>query len=73
MVRAASVAALIKHGGLDGILTAAEALKGLLTSPIPEERLQGARVLSEIKVRNFFQPVLESSTRRGSQGPLGRD
>jgi ATP/ADP translocase/HEAT repeat protein len=59
MVRASSVAALIKHGGLDGILTAAEALKGLLTSKLPEERLQGARVLSEIKVRNFFQPVLE--------------
>ncbi len=59
MVRGASVAALIKHGGLDGILTAAEALKQLLKSPEPMWRLQGARVLAEIKVRNFFQPVLE--------------
>lgn len=58
-VRGASVGALIKHGGLDGILTAAEALKALLKSPDPAWRLQGARVLAEIKVRNFFQPVLE--------------
>lgn len=58
-VRGAAVAALIKHGGLDGILTAAESLKALLKSPEPLWRLQGARVLAEIKVRNFFHPVLE--------------
>jgi ATP/ADP translocase/HEAT repeat protein len=58
-VRGAAVAALIKHGGLDGILTAAETLKRFLSSQDPEERLQGARVLAEIKVKNFFQPVLE--------------
>lgn len=58
-VRAAAVAALIQHGGLDGILTAAETLKHFLSSDAPEDRLQGARVLGAIKVRNFFQPVLE--------------
>lgn len=58
-VRAAAVAALILHGGLDGILTAAETLKHFLSSDDPQERLQGARVLGAIKVRNFFQPVLE--------------
>lgn len=58
-VRAAAVAALILHGGLDGILTAAETLKHFLSSEDPEERLQGARVLGAIKVKNFFQPVLE--------------
>lgn len=58
-VRGAAVSALIKHGGLDGILTAAETLKGFLGGRTPEERLQGARVLGAIRVRNFFQPVLE--------------
>jgi ATP/ADP translocase/HEAT repeat protein len=58
-VRGAAVAALIKHGGLDGILTAAEALKALLKSPEPLWRLHGAHVLAEIKVRNFFHPLLE--------------
>jgi ATP/ADP translocase/HEAT repeat protein len=58
-VRGAAVAALIKHGGLDGILTAAETLKGFLASTDAAERLQGARVLAEIKVKNFFHPVLE--------------
>ncbi len=57
-VRAAAVAAMITHGGLDGILTAAETLKRFLDSHRPEERLHGARVLGDIKVRNFFQPVL---------------
>ncbi len=58
-VRGAAVAALIKYGGLDGILTAAEALKSFLTSAHADERLQGARVLGEINVKSFFQPVLE--------------
>ena len=57
-VRAATVAAMIQHGGLDGILTAAETLKEFLESPDPENRLHGAQVLRDIKVRNFFQPVL---------------
>ena len=59
VVRAAAVTALIEHGGLDGILTAAEPLKGLLTHADAMERLQGARVLGRIRVRSFFQPVLE--------------
>ena len=57
-VRAAAVAAMIQHGGLDGILTAAETLKTFLDSEDPQERLHGARVLRDIKVKNFFQPVL---------------
>lgn len=59
VVRAAAVVALIRNGGLDGILSAAETLKHFLSSDLAEERLQGARVLGEIQVRNFFQPVLE--------------
>lgn len=58
-VRASAVAALIKHGGLDGILTAAEGLKGFISSADPVERFYAARVLQEIRVQSFFQPVLE--------------
>jgi ATP/ADP translocase/HEAT repeat protein len=58
-VRGAAIAALIKHGGLDGILTAAESLKAFLSHPDPRVRIQAARVLRDIEVKNFFQPVLE--------------
>ncbi len=58
-VRAAAVAALIKHGGLDGILTAAEGLKGFINSQDSTERFHAARVLQEIRVQSFFQPVLQ--------------
>ncbi|MEL7371321.1 MAG: HEAT repeat domain-containing protein, partial [Myxococcota bacterium] len=57
-VRAATVTAMIRHGGLDGILTAAETLKTFLNSEQAQERLHGARILRDIKVKNFFQPVL---------------
>ncbi len=58
-VRAGATAALVKHGGLDGILTAAETLKGLLESEDPACRRAGARVLTEIRVQSFFSPVLK--------------
>ena len=58
LVRAAAVAAMIRHGGLDGILTAAETLKAFLASPNAEDRLHGARILRDIRVSNFFQPVM---------------
>jgi len=58
-VRAAAVAGMIRHGGLDGILVAAEPLKQLLASPEPAQRLQAARVLAVINVRSFYQPVLD--------------
>lgn len=58
-VRAAAVAGMIRHGGLDGILVAAEPLKQLLASPEPSWRLQAARVLAAINVRSFYQPVLD--------------
>ena len=58
-VRASAVSALITYGGLDGILTAAEALKHFLESRDAKARLHGAHVLRDIRVRNFFQPVLK--------------
>ena len=59
MVRAAVVTGLIKHGGLDGILTAAESLKALLRHKDADVRIHGARVLTAVSVPNFYQPILE--------------
>ncbi|MHB1843714.1 MAG: HEAT repeat domain-containing protein [Deltaproteobacteria bacterium] len=58
-VRAAAVVGLVRHGGLDGILTAGPALKELLRGPSPLERRFGARALGDIGVRTFYQPLLE--------------
>jgi len=58
IVRGAAVAGLFEHGGLDGVLIAAETLKTLLASEDPIARIEGARVLEDAKVRNFYAPIL---------------
>jgi ATP/ADP translocase len=58
-IRSAAIAGMIRYGGLDGVLSAAEALKALIADPSPAMREHAARVLGEIGVRNFYQPVLE--------------
>lgn len=58
-VRAAAVAGLVRYGGIDGVLAAAETLKKLFHAPEPETRAVGARVLADIQVQSFYQPLLE--------------
>lgn len=58
-IRAAAVTGMIRYGGLDGVLIAAEALKQLIEHPQPEMRAHAAKVLGAIGVKNFYQPVLE--------------
>jgi len=58
VIKSAAVASLIHHGGLDGILTAAEELKNMLIDPDPGMRLAGAKVLEVIEVRQFHKPLL---------------
>ena len=58
-VQAAAVAGLIRYGGLDGVLSAAERLKAMLESSRAMERQMGATVLGEIGVRNFYHPLLQ--------------
>ena len=57
-IKAAAIVGLIKYGGLDGVLCAAEELKLLIHHSEPQMRLQAARVLGAIGVRNFYQPLL---------------
>jgi AAA family ATP:ADP antiporter len=58
-VRSAAVTGMIRYGGLDGILMAAEALKQLISHPDAVMRLYAAKVLGAVGVSNFYQPVLE--------------
>jgi HEAT repeat protein/ATP/ADP translocase len=58
-IRSAAVKGMIRFGGLDGVLIAAEALKELITHPDAVMRQNAAQVLGAIGVRNFYQPVLE--------------
>jgi ATP/ADP translocase/HEAT repeat protein len=58
-IRAAAIASMIRYGGLDGVLSAAEALKALIVDPSPLMRAQAARVLGAIGVKNFYQPLLD--------------
>ena len=57
-VRAAAVAGIIRHGGLDGILAAADDLKAMLSGTEEGVRFAAANVLRDIAVKSFFQPVL---------------
>ncbi|MBL8920755.1 MAG: HEAT repeat domain-containing protein [Myxococcaceae bacterium] len=58
-IRSAAVTGMIRYGGLDGVLVAAEALKALIDNQDPVMRLHAAKVLGAIGVKNFYQPVLQ--------------
>ncbi|MDI1449415.1 HEAT repeat domain-containing protein [Polyangium sp. 6x1] len=58
-VRAASIAALLRHGGLGGMLEGAPRLRDLLDSEDPAERVTAARVLGLVG-----QPQLERAVAR---------
>ncbi|MGQ0507330.1 MAG: Npt1/Npt2 family nucleotide transporter [Myxococcaceae bacterium] len=58
-VRSAAITGMIRYGGLDGVLAAAEALKTLISDKAPAMRENAAKVLGAIGVKNFYQPVLE--------------
>lgn len=57
-IRSAAIVGLIRHGGLDGVLCAADELKRLIGHEHPGMRVHAARVLGAVGVRNFYQPLL---------------
>ncbi len=57
-VRRAAVIGLIRYGGLDGVLSSAERLKAMLQSADADEREASAYILGEIRVKNFYHPLL---------------
>ncbi|MHB8874768.1 MAG: HEAT repeat domain-containing protein, partial [Myxococcaceae bacterium] len=58
-IRSAAVTGMIRYGGLDGVLVAAEALKTLISHQDSVMRAHAAKVLGAIGVKNFYQPVLQ--------------
>jgi ATP/ADP translocase/HEAT repeat protein len=57
-VQEACVSSLIKHGGLDGVLATADRLKTWLHSEDATQRCTAARILGDIGVENFYQPLI---------------
>jgi AAA family ATP:ADP antiporter len=58
-IRSAAVTGMIRYGGLDGVISAADALKKLIAHPEASMRKHAAQVLRDIGVSNFYQPVLQ--------------
>jgi AAA family ATP:ADP antiporter len=58
-IKAATIGGLVRYGGLDGVLCAAEELKKMVAHQDAEMRLYAARVLGAIGVRNFYQPLFQ--------------
>ncbi len=56
-VRGAAVASIIRHGGLEGILHAADDLKAMLSSDDEDVRYACARVLQEVGFQRFYAPA----------------
>ncbi|HSI04381.1 MAG TPA: HEAT repeat domain-containing protein, partial [Myxococcota bacterium] len=57
-VRAATVAGLIRHGGLDGVVRSAGELKAMTTSEDYRARERAAWILGEVGVATFYQPLV---------------
>ncbi|HOX46608.1 MAG TPA: Npt1/Npt2 family nucleotide transporter [Myxococcota bacterium] len=57
-VRASAVVGLMRYGGLDGIVLAAETLKALLGSAEPSHRQAGAWAVGKVEVRSFFRSLM---------------
>ncbi len=57
-VRAAALIGLIRYGGLEGIISAAQSLQSMLTSDDPASRKAGAWAIGQVRVRTFYRSLL---------------
>lgn len=58
-VRTAAIVSLIRIGGLDGILAAAESLGRMVESGLASDRATAAKILGEVRVRHFIPSLLK--------------
>lgn len=58
-VRMGAMVGLLRSGGIEGVLTAGEALIALVNSPHCAERKFAARVFGEIAIPGFYRPLLK--------------
>lgn len=54
-----AIIGLIKAGGISGILLAGEKFNALVNSTNPKDRVIACEILGEIKVSNFYQPLIK--------------
>ena len=57
-IRTAALVGLFRHGGISGVLTAAERFRAMAGSPDIADKVSLARVLGEVGDRTFYQPLL---------------
>ncbi|MCB0212816.1 MAG: HEAT repeat domain-containing protein [Anaerolineae bacterium] len=58
IAKGGAVLGLMKYGGLDGLMHAAEHLKPMLESEQPAMRAEGARVLGALQTHSFYEPLI---------------
>jgi ATP:ADP antiporter, AAA family len=57
-LRTAAIVGAMKHGGLDGIVLAAQQFTAMCNSRQPFERRLAARVLGEVGIQSFYRPLV---------------
>lgn len=57
-VRRAALAGLLRDGGIPGALAAGNRIEMLYRSPAPLDRVLAARVIGDVGVQNFYQPLV---------------
>jgi ATP:ADP antiporter, AAA family len=57
-IRLNAMTGLLRYGGIAGILTGGRHLLRQLDSPNPQDRVDGAYVLGEVGVSQFYQPLI---------------
>ncbi len=58
-IQAGAMVALLKYGGISGVLSSGTRLIKYAESPLAEDRRFAAKVLGEVGVRDFYQPLLK--------------
>jgi hypothetical protein len=58
-IRMGAIVALIKHGGINGVMSAGELLLDLQKSEDKNKRKFAAQIVGEIGIQNFYHPLLE--------------
>jgi AAA family ATP:ADP antiporter len=57
-VRRGVISGMLRYGGIDGVLTAAQHLIELEHSEDPEDRIFTARVLGDVGISSFYRPLI---------------
>ena len=58
-VKLGALVGLLRHGGLEGTLLAGQKLLEMVDAPQPADRVLAARVLGEIGIHTFYQPLAQ--------------